>query len=98
MLLSIYDSDGSPLDGYTSHITRSLAGYWDGDIEQEDLRHIMFIFDDSKIPGNLILKGGVTDMWGSDIIIKNYPRDILFLKPYFSGMSTFDTPIEIIVR
>ena len=63
---SLHDTNGIPLEGYTSHITRSLQGYWDGDIKQEELRHLVFIFSDSEVSGDLIFEAGVIDTWDSE--------------------------------
>ena len=63
---TLHDTKGRPLDGYTSYTSRSLKGYWDGDIQQEDLRHIIFVFSDSEVPGELIFECGVTDLYKSE--------------------------------
>jgi len=60
--IALYDAHGAPLEGYGVHVARSLQGYWDGDIQQDDLRLAIFVFSDMEVPDSLVIRCDIIDI------------------------------------
>jgi len=87
-------TDGIPLDGYTTYITRSLKGYWDGDIEQEDLRQLIFTFSGAEVPGSVFFNCGIADLYGSEYVPVTGQANAFSSSASPIPVSTFSFPLS----
>jgi len=92
--VALYNTSGSPLEGYSIQHPRSFQGFWDGDIGQNDMRQLIVMFSDTVIPDNLVLQCNVIDLKDSNFETIDEESSAFTTIGYLVPISDFSLPFS----